>query len=258
MATYNDARKLQDRLTDLERRMLTVETASRMESATMSGGDLTVFDGGVINLQNGGELVVEDSGEINLYGGNLTIRGTGAMTVDGTAEFRSTTNLSGNTTFGGALNITSGSLSLPTGSISSDALAEQLEIKYTSGTRTNFGLTTSTSTLVTNTISAPSWATRASVFMTGFMIAAYTGQGNYGAYIAGSCAGSTAPDGSTVLTWNENGTYGNTGKMAWSQNITNVGSSIVTTLTGRAIQNGQMNSSSKSYAILETLVFFMR
>lgn len=224
----------------------------------MSGGDLTVFDGGAINLQNGGELIVEDNGSINIYGGNLTVRGTGTMSVGGTAEFRNTTNLGGNTTFGGKLNISSGSLSLPSGSISSDALAEQLEIKYTSGTNSEFGLSTTTRTLVTNTISAPSWATKASVFMTGYMIAVYTGQGNSGAYIAGSCAGSTAPNGSTVLTWNEKGVYGNTGKMAWSQNVTNVGTSITTTLTGRAVTNGQMAVSSKSYAILETLVFFMR
>lgn len=258
MATYNDARKIQDRINNLERRMLSIETASRMESATMSGGDLTVFDGGAINLRDGGELDVESDGSINIYGGNLVVRGTGTMTVDGTAEFRSTTSLSGNTTFGGALNITSGSLSLPTGSISNDALKEQLDIKYTSGTNGAFGLTTTTTTLITNTISAPSWATSASVFVSGYMFAKYTGVGTYSAYLSTNCAGSVSPNTSTVLRWNEKGVFGNTGKLTWSQNVSNVGSTITTTLRGRAARNGEMESSGDSYAILETLVFFMR
>lgn len=258
MGNYNDAREVQDKLTELERRMRSIETTSRVESASVGNGGITVYEGGTVDFIDGGELRVGDGGSINVYGGSLNIRGTGEMTVDGTAEFRSTTNLKGTTYFGGALNISSGSLSLPSGSISNDALAEQLEIKYSRKSRSGWGLNTTWSTILETSLSTPSWATRAVVMMQGFFVAAYTGQGVSGAQIGGRCAGAVVQESTTTLQYTENALFGNIGRTSWSNSVSNPASTLSSTVMGRANDNGEMNSSSSSWAEVSMLAIYMR
>lgn len=258
MATYNDLRKAQDKITELERRLLAVETTSRLESASVGSGGVNIYEGGAVNMKNGGKLEVASNGKINVHGGSLHIRGTGEMIVDGNAEFRNATNLKGNTSFGGNLNITSGSLSLPNGSIASDALAEQLEVKYSRTSKSNFGLGTSYATIVSTSMSCPSWATRAAVIMKGFMIAEYTGGGFTAADISGHCAGSTSPSVATTLYYNEVATRGNMGEVVWSNTLNSVGKSITSYVRSKARVAGEMRKSTKSWAEVEMVAFFMR
>ena len=258
MATYNDLRKAQDKITELERRLLSVETTSRLESASVGSGGVNVYEGGAVTMKNGGKMEIASNGKINIHGGSLHIRGTGEMNVDGNADFRNSTNLSGNTVFGGNLNITSGSLSRPSGSITNDALAEQLEVKYSRTSRSNFGVGTSTATIVSTSMSCPSWATRAAVIMKGFMIAAFTGEGIDGAEISAQCAGSTSSAFLTTLSRNEAGTLGNMGEVMWSNTLSSVGSSISSALRARAFSGGTMKTNSRSWAEVEMLAFFMR
>ena len=258
MATYNDLRKAQDKITELERRLLAVETTSRLESASVGSGGVNIYEGGAVNMKNGGKLEVASNGKINVHGGSLHIRGTGEMIVDGNAEFRNVTNLKGNTSFGGNLNITSGSLSLPNGSIASDALAEQLEVKYSRASKSNFGVGTSYATIVSTSMSCPSWATRAAVIMKGFMFAYYTGQGISGTNIVATCAGSNSFTFYSTLKYNEAGRFGNIGEVLWSNTLTNVGSSISSSFRAKTDVAGEMKKSTLSWAEVEMIAFFMR
>lgn len=258
MATYNDARQAQDKLTELERRMRNVETASRYESASVGKGGITVYEGGTIDFQDGGSLDVGPGGSINIHGGSIKIRGSGDLRVDGTATFKSTTKLAGTTYFGGALNITSGSLSLPSGSISSDALKEQLEVKYARGSTSNFGLTTSWKTLATANISCPSWATRVAVMSQAYMFAYYTGQGVYGARIGGVTAGATVDEVTATQAYDNRKYIGNVARNGWSTTVSNPGSSISANVRGVADANKEMSTHSRSRAEVTMIAIFMR
>lgn len=258
MGSYNDARQVQDKLTDLERRMRSIETASRYESASVGKGGITVYDGGTIDFQDGGSLDVGPGGSINIHGGSIQIRGSGDMKVDGTATFKSTTKLGGNTYFGGALNIKSGSLSLPSGSISNDALKEQLEVKYARASTSNFGLSTSWKTLATATITCPSWANKVAVMSQGYMFAYYTGQGTYGARIGGVVAGSTVDEVTATQAYDNRKYFGNVARNGWSTTVSNPGSSISANVRGRADVNGEMSTHSRSRAEIAMIAIFMR
>lgn len=260
MANYNDARQVQDKLTELERRMRAVETVSRVESASVGEGGISVYEGGTVDFIDGGELRVLDGGSINIHGGALNIQGTGNMVVDGTAEFRNTTSLKGNTTFGGSLDINSGSLVLPSGSISDSALDEQLEIKYDRSARVGgWGLpSTSWTTIQTASVSAPSWATRASVMMQGAFIAESPGPGQNGAQAGGVCAGSTVDPVKTTLAFNENGVLGNIGRVSWSTSLSNPSGTISCSIRGKANVSNEMKTSSSSWVEVTMIAIFMR
>lgn len=258
MANYNDARQVQDKLTELERRMRSIETVSRVESASVGGGGIKVYDGGTVDFLDGGELQIGDTGSINIHGGSLSIRGTGEMNVDGSAEFRNTTSLTGNTTFGGALNISSGSLSLPSGSISNDALAEQLEIKYARATESGWGLGTSWSTIISTSLSTPKWATRANVLMQGFYIAEHKSGSRTGARISGRCAGAVVDGNYARTITNENGVYGSIGRTSWSTVVSSPASSLSCNVMGVADVSGDTPSGGKSWAEVTMMAIYMR
>lgn len=258
MAQYNDVRSLLDKVTGLERRMLSLETASRVENASVGSGGINIRDGGSLTFREGGELIIGDSSSINVHGGSLNISGNGELIVDGPARFNSTTTLNNTTTFGGQLNITSGSLVLPSGSISNNALAEQLEVKYSRNTASNFGVTTSWATKVSTTIAAPSWATSAAVMSQVFIFARYTGQGNYGIQVGGSCAGTNMPANASTLGTNEQGRFGNIGRGVWSNIVNNPSGNLSFTGTAITDRNNEMPTNSQSWAEIVALAVFMR
>lgn len=74
-------------LADIRRRLRSIETSRRLESASIGAGGLRVFSGGSIRLQDGGDLLVQDEGDIRVEGGRIVI-----VDSDGNETFLASTS----------------------------------------------------------------------------------------------------------------------------------------------------------------------
>lgn len=91
------------RLSDIESRLLALETQDILQNASIGKGGITV-NGGTINVTSGGSIIVTGSGSIQLPTGTLS-----ANHVNGTTDLNAPTlnvtnsNVSGNETISGTL-----------------------------------------------------------------------------------------------------------------------------------------------------------
>lgn len=177
MAQYNELETITRMIEGLERRLKSLETSGRLFASGIGQGGINVHDKGSIRVEDGGEVNIYDGGNLEVYGtstknGAIAVGTGGKVVADGPVSFSKSSTFGGNVTITGDLTVT-GDVSIKSGLIKSNALKNQMSSSTTTKKASGFSISTSYSTKVSASLTAPSWATKAVVYASGSV--EYTG-----------------------------------------------------------------------------------
>lgn len=164
---YNEFPNINQRMLDLTRRVREQETAPRLYAAGIGGGGLTVNKGGSIHVR-GGDINAMTGGDVVVgSGGSINVLENGQIVSEGAAKFSGTSQFKGNTRIDGSLSI-QGSVKFPDGKLDGTLLKNQFSATSHSVSRQSYsGAFTGDKTVITKSISIPSWADYMFIMMTG-------------------------------------------------------------------------------------------
>lgn len=171
MAQYNELQTITRMIDRLESRIKTIETSPRLFASGIGAGGINIHDQGSIRVEGGGSVNIYDGGNLEVYGdsktnGTITVGSGGKVVSDGPVSFSKSSTFGGNVSITGSLTVT-GNITIKSGLITSNALKNQMSSSRTQRKSTNFSITGSWSTKVSATLDAPSWASKAVVYLQG-------------------------------------------------------------------------------------------
>ena len=171
MTNYNQLQTVSRQIDMLEERIHALETSGRLFASGIGRGGVNVYDSGSIRVESGGSVDVYDGGNIEVYGsstdpGEIRVGSGGTVVADGPVSFSKSSSFSGNVTISADL-VIRGNLTIKGGIIKSNALKNQMSGARTSKSVSNFSVSTSYSDKASVTLTAPSWAKTAVVFISG-------------------------------------------------------------------------------------------
>lgn len=171
MAQYNELQTITRMINGLESRIKDLETSGRLFASGIGAGGINVHNQGSIRVEDGGSVNIYDGGNLEVYGtstNNGTIKiGTGGKVItDGPVSFSKSSTFGGNVSITGNLTVT-GNLTIKSGLIKSNALKNQMSSATTTRSSSGYSISTSFSDKVSATLTAPSWATKAVVYVSG-------------------------------------------------------------------------------------------
>lgn len=176
--TYNEFPNINQRMSDLTRRVRDQETAPRLYAAGIGAGGLTVNKGGSIHLR-GGDINALTGGDVSVgSGGTINVLDSGQIVSEGAANFKGSAQLKGNTRIDGNLSI-QGNVTFPDGKLDGSFLTDQFTTNsYSVANRSYSGSFTGNKDIITQSVSVPSWADYMYVMMSG--VASLTGANQAG------------------------------------------------------------------------------
>lgn len=171
MTNYNQLQTVSRQIDMLEERIHALETSGRLFASGIGRGGVNVYDSGSIRVESGGSVDVYDGGNIEVYGsstdpGEIRVGSGGTVVADGPVSFSKSSSFSGNVSISADL-VIKGNLTIKNGIIKSNALKNQMSGARTSKSASNFSVSTSYSDKASVTLTAPSWAKTAVVFVGG-------------------------------------------------------------------------------------------
>lgn len=171
MTNYNQIETITRYLDSLESRISNLETSGRLLAAGIGAGGINVYDSGSITVKDQGSVNIYDGGSLEIYGtssdlSTITVGSGGKVISDGPVQFSKSSSFGGDVSITGNLTVT-GNLTIKKGLIKSNALKNQMSGTRASNTSTNFSIGTSFTDRVSATISSPSWANTAVVYVAG-------------------------------------------------------------------------------------------
>ena len=171
MTNYNQLQTVSRQIDMLEERIHALETSGRLFASGIGRGGVNVYDSGSIRVESGGSVDVYDGGNIEVYGsstdpGEIRVGSGGTVVADGPVSFSKSSSFSGNVTISADL-VIKGNLTIKKGIIKSNALKNQMSGARTSKSASNFSVSTSYTDKASVTLTAPSWAKTAVVFVGG-------------------------------------------------------------------------------------------
>jgi len=121
-------------LADILRRLRILETASPLQNASIGAGGLTVYDGGVITIENGGLNVTGTASVLGTLIASGVINFTGTVTVSGPMSVSGVMTVTNNLVVASGGKITAGTIQLnPDGSAKFGTMTISPAGKITSG-----------------------------------------------------------------------------------------------------------------------------
>lgn len=261
MSNYNQIETITRYLDSLESRIANLETSGRLLAAGIGAGGINVYDSGSITVKDGGSVNIHDGGSLEVYGTSSDLStvnvGTGGKVIsDGPVQFSKSSTFGGNVSITGNLTVT-GNIDIKSGLIKSNALKNQMSGARNSSTSTNFSIGTSFTDRASATLTAPSWANTAVVYVAGSIQHISTGTSGGALLWADARAGINssyshdhviAPLGSQELT------YGTT--VGYSRVVNNPGT-IIGSVQARSTK-GTISSNSYNRAVVSVYVVFYR
>lgn len=171
MTNYNQLQTVSRQIDMLEERIHALETSGRLFASGIGRGGVNVYDSGSIRVESGGSVDVYDGGNIEVYGsstdpGEIRVGSGGTVVADGPVSFSKSSSFSGNVTISADL-VIKGNLTIKKGIIKSNALKNQMSGARASKSTSNFSVSTKYTDKASVTLTAPSWAKTAVVFIGG-------------------------------------------------------------------------------------------
>lgn len=171
MAQYNELETITRMINSLESRIKSLETSGRLFASGIGAGGINVHNKGTIRIEDGGSVNIYDGGNLEVYGtstqtGTIKVGSGGKVIADGPVSFSKSSTFGGNVSITGNLTVR-GNITIKSGLIKSNALKNQMSSATTTRSSRNFSISTDYVDKVSATLTAPSWATKALVYVSG-------------------------------------------------------------------------------------------